>query len=78
MRYGKHSLVTIIFLIFCFSSAWSTTLKKLSSDIDALINRVDPNINIGIEIKDLTTNKVIYKQTFGLFHAFVNVFLLSK
>lgn len=62
MRYGKHSLVTIIFLIFCFSSAWSTTLKKLTSDIDALINRVDPNINIGIEIKDLTTNKVIYKK----------------
>jgi D-alanyl-D-alanine carboxypeptidase/D-alanyl-D-alanine-endopeptidase (penicillin-binding protein 4) len=56
------TLLTISFIALIFSNCFATTLNKLKKDLDALINKYDPNINIGIEVQDLTTNHLVYQK----------------
>src|SRR5690606_19131397 len=40
----------------------SRVFAGIQSGADNLINQVDPNINIGIEVIDLTTGKILYQR----------------
>ncbi len=54
----KRTLSSVFVLLF-----WCTaTAASLPSGIDKLINQVDPAINIGVEVFDLTSNKSLYTR----------------
>lgn len=40
----------------------NTAIASIQSGADHLINEVDPNINIGIEVNDLTTGKTLFNR----------------
>lgn len=54
----KRTLTCLCFLIF-FPNSFAAHLKK---NIEHLIEKVDPNINIGISVYDLNTGTTIYQR----------------
>ena len=58
----KKGLFFILAYGLIASTSYAATLSVLKSDINKIINKFDKNINIGLEVKDLTTNKIIFKR----------------
>lgn len=66
----KKSLLLTIFLI-CFNPYYALSEnydKKFAKEI----KNIDPNINIGIKIRNLATNKVIYQQNSDRYYNFAS------
>lgn len=51
--------VMLVITIF-FNCAFRTTI--ISKEIESVINKIDPNINIGIQVQNLKTEQVVYSK----------------
>ena len=54
------NFITLFLAIILSNSAFAT--DNISDSIENIINKTDPNLNIGIKIKNLATNKVVYEK----------------
>ena len=54
----NFNLITIL----CLTWAIQLSHANAPSGIDHLINQVSPNLNIGIQVTDLTTGSVLYQH----------------
>lgn len=51
--------LTGVFLLALSAFAYSASIQ---TEVDRLINRVNPNVNLGIVVLDLTSGKVLYRR----------------
>lgn len=49
-------------LVFLVSASYGETLKTINKDISAIINKYDKHINVGIEVRDISRNRVIFAR----------------
>ena len=62
---NKLLILLIIFFTYGIRAQENIMQKDISNKIEDLINKVDPNLNIGIKITNLTQQVVIYEKNAG-------------
>jgi D-alanyl-D-alanine carboxypeptidase len=62
-------IIIIVISILCY---WSSAQANITHVIQEEINKVAPHLNIGIKIRNLKNNKVIYAQNVDRYYTFAS------